>query len=140
LQLYERAFTMGDDIPLNTMPALFEMLRAMRAFERRYLHFLVTLEDFDLVREIGYHQAHGAPLTMKQIYLLGIGSVATVQRRLRRLRELGAIQQRRTARDARNLELTITPKVLRTYAKYGELLGLLRETTAPAQETSKSRR
>ena len=33
----------------------------------------------------GYHQPKGKPLTLKQLFLLGVGSIATVQRRLRRL-------------------------------------------------------
>lgn len=101
---------------------LFAKLRAIRAFEKRNLPFLATLEDFDLVREIGYHQEQGAPLTMKQLYLLDVASLATVQRRLRRLRELGLVQQLRSASDGRALELHLAPRLLKLLARYEEFL------------------
>jgi DNA-binding MarR family transcriptional regulator len=82
------------------------------------------LRDFDLVREIGFHQEQGKPLTMKQIYLLDLASVATVQRRLSRLRHLGVVVPRRSQSDARAVELTISPKPLKALAGYAELLGI----------------
>jgi DNA-binding MarR family transcriptional regulator len=101
--------------------ALFEKLRALRAFKKKHLPFLETIEDFDLLLEIAYHQERGTPLTMKQVYLLGIASMATVQRRLRRLRQAGAIHQVRCDGDGRSLELRITPRVLRVFTRYAEL-------------------
>ena len=80
---------------------LFEKLRALRAFEKQHLDFFSTVEDHHLIGEIGYHQAKGKPLTLKQLFLLDVGSVATVQRRLRRLKELGLVQHRRAANDRR---------------------------------------
>ena len=64
---------------------LFAKLRALREFERRHLKQLSTVEDLDLVCEIGFHQEKGQPLSIKQLYLLNLASVATIQRRLRRL-------------------------------------------------------
>ena len=97
-------------------------LRAMRAFERRHLHHLRTLEDRDLVCEIGYHQSRHRPLTLKQIYRLHAGSVATVQRQMRRLRHEGCIRQARSERDHRTLEFTLSPKLLEIFDQYGALL------------------
>jgi len=97
------------------------MLRSGRAFERRNFEFLQTLEDRDLLCEIGYRQ-HIAPLTVKEVLLLGFGSIATVQRRLRRLREMGAIQARRSTHDGRAMELVLSPRVLRIFEQYAELL------------------
>lgn len=102
---------------------LFAKLRELRAFEKRHLPFIGTLEDFDLLREIGFHQEAGTPLTMKQLYLLDLASVATVQRRLRRLRQLGAIQAVRSEGDGRAVQLRLTPRALRAFQKYCELLG-----------------
>jgi DNA-binding MarR family transcriptional regulator len=104
------------------MPPVFARLHALRAFEKRHLDFLRTIEDFDLIREIGYHQERGEPLTMKSLHLLGVASVPTIQRRLRQLRQAGAIQQVRSKRDGRALELWVTPKVQKMFAKYAELL------------------
>jgi hypothetical protein len=93
-------------------------LRAMRAFERRHLHWLQTTENRDLVCEIGHHQEMARPLTIKQAYLLGIASVATVQRRLRGLRHAGCIQQRRGKSDRRVMELTLSPRILQIFGRY----------------------
>lgn len=101
---------------------VFELLRSLRAFEKRNLQFLRTAEDFDLVREIGYHQERGQPLTLKQLYLLDVASMATVQRRLRRLRQAGAIQQARSVNDARSIELRLSPRVAKAFERYAELL------------------
>jgi DNA-binding MarR family transcriptional regulator len=106
---------------------IFERLRALRAFEKRSLPFLKSLEDFDLVVEIGYHQERGETLTLKQLYLLGIGSIATVQRRLSVLKEMGVVLLKRSKEDARSFELTLSPKICKTYRQYGALLNRSRD-------------
>ncbi len=101
---------------------VFAALRTTRAFRRRHLDFLETREDCDLVLEIGFHQESGTPLTMKQLQLMGLASVPTLQRRLRRLRQVGAIMGRKSQEDGRAVELVLSPKLLRTYARYGDLI------------------
>ena len=101
---------------------VFERLRALRIFEKQHLGFLRTIEDHNLVREIGYHQAEGKSLTLKQLFLLDVGSVATVQRRLRRLKQLGIIHQRRSTLDGRAVEFTLTPRCVKAFEKYDALL------------------
>jgi len=101
------------DNPLKT----FEKLKRLSAFRREYLPFLRTLEDQDLVREIGYHQETGSPVTMKVLLLAGIASTATVQRRLARLRQLGVVLQSRASHDARVVELTLSAKTLALYRR-----------------------
>jgi hypothetical protein len=111
---------------------LFEKLRALRAFEKQYLDFFSTVEDHQLIGEIGYYQSKGKPLTLKQLFLLDVGSIATVQRRLRRLKELGLVQQRRSTSDRRAVELTLSPKCIRIFVKYGALMsakGSTQDTT-----------
>ena len=107
----------------NTPPVkLFAHLRTTRAFRRRHLGFLETREDHDIVQEVGLHEEKGAPLTVKNLQIMGIAPVPTLQRRLRRLRELGLVIARRSARDARSVELTLSPKLHRTYARYAEVI------------------
>jgi hypothetical protein len=101
---------------------VFAALRTARAFRRRHLNFLETVEDMDLVLEIGYHQERGEPLSMKQLQLQGIASVPTLQRRLRRLRLAGAVVIRRSASDGRAVEVLLSPRVMRAYAKYAEVI------------------
>lgn len=107
----------------------FAKLRAVRLFERAHLGALKKVEDFDLVREIGYHQEKGTPLTMKMLFLLDLGSVATIQRHLRRLRKMGLIVQKQWAKDRRAVELFLSPKLLKTFVKYAEVLSARHEET-----------
>jgi DNA-binding MarR family transcriptional regulator len=117
---------------------VFAALRTTRAFRRRHLDFLETREDCDLVLEIGFHQEAGVPLTMKQLQLMGLASVPTLQRRLRRLRQVGAIVGRKSEDDGRAVELVLSPKLLRTYAKYGDLIRSIQINGAahPATESA----
>ena len=110
---------------------VFAALRATRAFRRRHLDFLRTQEDLDLVLEIGFHQESGTPLTMKHLQLMGLASVPTLQRRLRRLRQVGAIIGRRSQEDGRAVELELSPRLLRTYARYGDLIRALQLNGVP---------
>ena len=96
---------------------VFSTLRARRVYEREHLPFLLTLEDFDVIHEIGYHQESGRPLTLKLLFLQNIGSIATIQRRVRRLKHLGVVQQRRSDGDKRNVELTVSPDVIAIYKR-----------------------
>jgi DNA-binding MarR family transcriptional regulator len=112
---------------------LLEKLHVLRAFEKQHLDFLGTVEDHHLIGEIGYHQAQGKPLTLKQLFLLDVGSIATVQRRLRRLKELGIVQHRRAPSDRRAVELTLSPKCVRILAKYDALMS----SKTPARELAK---
>jgi DNA-binding MarR family transcriptional regulator len=101
---------------------VFERMRALRAFENQHLLFLKTDGQQHLIGEIGHHQAAGKPLTLKQLFLLDIGSIATVQRHLRRLKELGLVEHRRSTRDRRSVDLTLTQKCIRIFAKYDSLM------------------
>jgi DNA-binding MarR family transcriptional regulator len=101
---------------------VFHRLRAIREFEKRQLAFLETVEDLDILVQIGLRQETDAALTLKELLLLGIGSPATVQRRLRRLRQHGVIQQERCPRDRRNVALTVSARFLRTLDRYAEVL------------------
>lgn len=100
----------------------FQVLKELHEFRKHHLPFLKTVEDIELLREIGLHQTAGRPLTLKALFLLGIGSVATVQRRLGRLKRLGVVHQTRDPHDKRVLRLSIDPKVLKLYEHMGKLM------------------
>lgn len=100
----------------------FEKLRALRTFRKEHADIFSTLEGHHLISEIGFHQAKGEPLTLKQLFLLDIGSVSTVQRRLRELKERGLVKYQPAAADRRAVELTLSPKCLRIFAKYDDLM------------------
>jgi len=101
---------------------IFAQLRSVRSFAGEILPFLKTIEDHALVWEIGHYQVLGAPLTLKQLLISGIGSVATVQRRLRRLKHFGVVRQRSSEADRRVIELTLSPAFIRAFGKYETLL------------------
>ena len=108
----------------NPLLAVFERLRELRAFKRQHLHFLKTVEDYDLVSEIAYRQALGSPLTLNEALRLDLGSIATVQRQLRRLRHAGVIVPQRHDGDKRVMVITLTTKGMKAWAGYAEMLGL----------------
>jgi len=101
---------------------IFEYLGSLRSFERRHLPFLRSREDCDLVIAIGAHQERGTPLTLKQLYGLDIGSMATLQRRLSRLKRLGVVVHRRSPRDGRNMELELSPRTSKIFQRYATLV------------------
>ena len=84
--------------------------------------------DFLLVvNPLPLHQAVGSPLTPTLLSLLGFGSVATIQRRLARLKRLGIVRQTRSRHDKRRIELTLSPKDLRIRALLDYAAGPLQE-------------
>jgi DNA-binding MarR family transcriptional regulator len=104
------------------MRSVFRALKAAGDFRRRHMPFVATLEDQDLIREIGFAQAMARPLTLKQLFTHGIASVATVQRRLARLKRLGVVQQTRVTHDRRIRRLTLSPEATRLFARWGREL------------------
>jgi len=106
----------------KNMLALFDKLRQLRAFEREHLQFLKTIEDYDLLSEIAYRQASGNRMTMNEVLRLDLGSVATVQRQLRRLRHAGVVALERHDGDRRIAVISCTAKTMRVMAEYAELL------------------
>jgi DNA-binding MarR family transcriptional regulator len=87
----------------------FRALKESGEYRRKHLPFLQTLEDQDLLREIGFNEAVRRPIGLKQLLMRGIASPATVQRRLNRLKRLGMVAQSRAAHDKRVAKLTLTP-------------------------------
>jgi len=100
----------------------FTRLRALREFQRKHIAFLSSSADWDLACEIGYHQCAGDPLTVNRLLVMGLASVATVQRRLRRLRAAGALHQLRSKLDRRVVTLHLSPKALAALVACSDLL------------------
>jgi len=107
---------------------IFEYLHQLRTFERRHLPFVHTIEDLDMVSLIGLHQERGVPLTLKQMLSFDIGSVATLERRLARLKRLGIVLQARSDADKRNVELKLSPRVSRIFQRYSALIATSNNT------------
>ena len=101
---------------------VFARLKQMREFTRACLPDVCSLEDFDIVMEIGASQESGRPMNPKRLALLAIASPATVNRRLNRLVELGIVDKRVSRRDGRLVELRISPDILEMYLAYSRLL------------------
>ena len=101
---------------------LFAALKKIREFERLQLAFIRSLIDFDIIIEIGYAHEQKKPLTPKQLFLLQVGSVTTVRRRLAKLTEQGIVKRRTNAKDRRSEFLTISPSSLKLLGKYGSAL------------------
>ncbi len=101
---------------------VFEYLHQLRTFERRHLGFIHTLEDMNMVYLIGLHQERGVPLTLKHMLSFDIGSAATLERRLARMKRLGVVVQARSELDRRNVELKLSPKTWRTFQRYSTMI------------------
>lgn len=80
------------------------------------------MDDFNVVLEIAYHEELGRPLNLKQLFLLGAAPASTVQRRLRRLKRLGVIEQRRSRDDRRAVEIKLSAKFRKIYGEYGAMM------------------
>lgn len=97
---------------------IFTTLRDIIRLERRHLPFIETIEDRDIVSEIGFHETRSdRPLALKQIYLLDIGSAATVQRRVTRLVNLGVVVKQRHKQDGRVFTLHLSAATKREYQR-----------------------
>jgi hypothetical protein len=104
---------------------LFAALKRKREFERSQLPFLPSLIDFDIIIEIGYAEEQGKPLTRKQLFLMNLGSRATVRRRLAKLIDSGFVTQRTNAEDHRSAFLGLHSGSLKLLGKYGSLLSTI---------------
>jgi len=100
----------------------FRTLKALGEFRRRHMPYVETLEDLEMIREIGFSQAMGNPLSLKQLFMHGIASVATVQRRLSRLVRLGIVEQSKAEHDRRVRKLTLTPAAQKVCSSWGRVM------------------
>jgi hypothetical protein len=111
----------SDRTPMK-FPNLFAALKKKRDFERLQMPFVGSLLDFDVIIEIGYAQEQGRQITPKQLFLLDLGSVRTVRRRLANLTAEGVVLRRANRRDHRSEVLSLSPTSLKILEKYGTLL------------------
>ncbi len=101
----------------------FYNLWLLSIFQRKHLPMFQALVDYSIAIEVGFHQKNGNPLTLKQLFLLDLAPTSTVQRRLKRLIDLGIIDKDTNPIDRRMIELKITPgadRLLRKYAQWIE--------------------
>jgi hypothetical protein len=101
---------------------LFATLKKIRDFERLEFPFIKSLIDFDIIIEVGFAQEQNKALTPKQLFLLKIGSITTVRRRLGALVHKGVIHRRTNNRDHRSGVLTISPGTLKIMDRYAGVL------------------
>jgi hypothetical protein len=101
---------------------LFATLKRIRDFEKLQLPYLRSIIDFDIVIEIGLAEEQKQSLTPKQLFLMELGSVTTVRRRLAKLVERGVVTRRTNAKDRRSDVLAIGSSSLKSLGKYGKFL------------------
>lgn len=73
--------------------------------------------DFDIALEIGSNQLEGAPLTLKQLLLLEIASVATVRRHLGRMAREGVITKTAAPNDHRTVQFLLSDSTIENLEK-----------------------
>ncbi|MGQ0524522.1 MAG: hypothetical protein ACT4P8_12780 [Betaproteobacteria bacterium] len=69
--------------------------------------------DIDIVLMIGLAHESRKPIGTTALFSAGLAPSATISRRLRRLKKLGAVTEKRSAADARRIELHLSPAVSR---------------------------
>ncbi|MGA8709252.1 MAG: hypothetical protein WB646_19955 [Steroidobacteraceae bacterium] len=107
-------------------PQLFASLKKIRQFERVQLPFIRSLVDFDIIIEIGCAQENKVALTPKQLFLLKLGSVTTVRRRLASLTSQGIVVRHANTKDHRSEFLILSQASVKLFEKYGGVIaGLL---------------
>jgi DNA-binding MarR family transcriptional regulator len=104
--------------------SLFASLRKIRQFERQHLPFVRSLIDLDIIIEVGYAQEQKRLLTPKTLFLLQLGSVTTVRRRLAKLTEEGVIRRRPDPADRRSDLLSLSSASIKLLGRYGNALSL----------------
>jgi hypothetical protein len=103
-------------------PQLFTALKKIREFQRLQLPFIRSLVEFDIIIEIGHAQEQKRILTPKQLFLLDLGAVTTVRRRLAKLTEQGVVRRLANTKDHRSDVLTLSPACLKVLDRYGAVL------------------
>jgi hypothetical protein len=103
-------------------PQLFSALKKIREFERLQFPFVRSFVEFDIIIEIGHAQEEKRTLTPKHLFLLRLGSVTTVRRRLARLTAQGVVTRHSNTKDHRSDVLTLSPSSLKILDKYGSVL------------------
>lgn len=97
--------------------AIFRKLSKLRSYQKQTLPFLASTVDLDIVLMIGLSQESGRPIGTTTLFAAGFAPSATVSRRLRRLKDLGAVTEKRSTADARRIELRLHPTVLRRLSR-----------------------
>lgn len=101
---------------------IFFVLRKISTYQRKEFPSIVSIQDFNLVTEIGLHQINSSPLSVKQLLLLRIAPTRTILRRLQRLKTLGIVIHTTCTQDRRSRELTISPSALKKFEKFNQQL------------------
>lgn len=102
------------------MDAIFQRLSKLRSQQKKLLPFLASPVDFDIVLMVGLAHESGRPLGTTNLFAAGFAPSATISRRLRRLKSVGAIKERRCADDARRVELELSPAVARSLRRLAQ--------------------
>ena len=90
-----------------------------RFFGERF-PYVQTVEDAYLLLDIAAHEEQGCPMTVKAILHSGIGSYATLPRRIRRLERLGVVVRRRGARDGRVREAILHASARKALTQFAQ--------------------
>ena len=100
----------------------FKLLNNLRVFQRAHMPYLQTLEDYDIVCEVGTAQEAGRPFFAKHLVEDRLGAPATITRRLNRLVKLGIVTRVRDYEDGRMASLRLPADVLKAYGKLAKVI------------------
>lgn len=89
----------------------FSTLRQIRHLQRRSAPYIRTLEDLDIIVEIGAAQDERRPIGTSGLVAAKLAPRATLSRRLARLKKLGIVRQQSVEDDKRRSQLLLDPEV-----------------------------
>lgn len=104
---------------------IFKKLNSIRAFQRTNMSYLESLEDYDMVCEIGSAQEAGTLILAKHLVEGSLGAPATLRRRLDRLVKLGIVTKTRGKDDERTAPLQLSRDAIKAYGRLEKFIDRL---------------
>jgi DNA-binding MarR family transcriptional regulator len=98
----------------------FAHLNYARDYERKNFPFIESLVDRDVLLAIVTAQVSEQMISLSDIMKMKLGSVATVERRISRLKEMGIITSSESKADRRTKYLRVNTKVKNLFIKYND--------------------
>lgn len=104
------------------MATVIARLRQLRQAQRQNQPIIESLEDLDIVLEIGTAQEQGQLVCAKHLLATNLGAPATVRRRLERLVQGGIVSKTKNYRDSRVADLRLSTATVNEFNRLGRTL------------------
>jgi hypothetical protein len=117
----------------------FEILKRIRDCEKDVMPCVQSQQDRDILLAIGAAQQRGQHVSLKQLEIMNLASLATVRRRLTRLVKLGCIDKVVHSNDRRVTGFVVSRRLLPRLNKLRLVLKTIAQEVAMAEAAKPSR-